>query len=965
MRRPVKIALWSGVGICILALFFAFGLPAILRSVLESQLAKNLHRPATVAAVKLNPFTLCLTVEGLTIREPDGSAVFVSFERLFVNAEIASVFKRALVLREVALTQPHVRIVRAEENRYNFSDILPAEGARPEQKNQQPDSPFLFSIANIQLNGGSVEFDDRPANALHGVTGIAIGIPLLSNFSQQANVFVQPSFSATVNGRPFHLGGRTKPFADSLESELDIALDGLQLPKYLAYVPAKLNFKMPSGSLNTKLKLRYIHHPGSTDEIGITGSLGLADLVITGLDDSPLLGIPAFEVSGIACAVDKRELVIDDIALRGLSLAMAREKDGTVSLQRLVEAAGDAGAEPPAETGEETGSKWSVTVRNFKSEAAAIGFDDRVPSKPARFKIDNFNVTLANITTTGTSPADIELACRINDDAGLGIKGTFALEPLSAKLAIDLSGLDIRFAQSYLPETLLVGLNSGTLGLKGGIDFKQSGDGGPAVTWQGDIRLKDVAAGRRGAKEDFLKWSSLELQSMRAGIAPLVLDVKTVSLAGLFLRTVVEPDGTFNLASLNAAPEEAQKKPETRPEQDGPPPQISIGTIALFRGRIQFADRSITPRYSTELADINGRISGISNKPDAKADIRLTAKLNRQAPLSVRGTLQPLQEKLSADVKVTFDSIELSPFTPYSGKFIGRTVDKGKLSLDLNYTIQQNKLTSQNKFFIDQFTLGDKVDSPDATSLPVGLAISLLKNRKGEIDLDLPVSGSFDDPEFRVGKVILQTLVNLLEKAATSPFSLVGALIPGGGDISTITFACGTAQLDDEARKKLDVIAGLLNDKEGLRLEIQGRGSRDPDMDGLRREQMLLRMKRQKFDDMGRREREGITAEQVVIADDEYEDLLWQAYKDEKFEKPGGVLGMTKRLSAEEMERLMLANMPVEENDVSELARQRGLAAKGYLSETAGAAAERLFIVGERVESPGAAADCAVAFTLK
>ena len=127
---------------------------------------------------------------------------------------------------------------------------------------------------------------------------------------------------------------------------------------------------------------------------------------------------------------------------------------------------------------------------------------------------------------------------------------------------------------------------------------------------------------------------------------------------------------------------------------------------------------------------------------------------------------------------------------------------KGALSLDLSYAIQNNQLTSQNRLFIDQMTLGEKVDSDDATGLPVGLAISLLKNREGEIELDLPVSGSLDDPTFRVRKVILKTLVNLLEKAATSPFALVGALIPGGADVSTISFPCGTARLDEEATKK-------------------------------------------------------------------------------------------------------------------------------------------------------------------
>ncbi len=162
-------------------------------------------------------------------------------------------------------------------------------------------------------------------------------------------------------------------------------------------------------------------------------------------------------------------------------------------------------------------------------------------------------------------PADIDLACRINDDAALGIKGTFALAPPVGKTDIDLSGLDIRIVQNYLPDTLLVTLNSGTLGLKGGIDFKDRRYD-PSVSGRDDIRLKDVAAGRRGAKEDLLKFSSLELKSMRAGNAPLAIDIKTVNLAGLFLRTVVEPDGTFNLASLSAAPGRHRRSPQ-RPRQ--------------------------------------------------------------------------------------------------------------------------------------------------------------------------------------------------------------------------------------------------------------------------------------------------------------------------------------------------------------------------------------------------------------
>ena len=204
-----------------------------------------------------------------------------------------------------------------------------------------------------------------------------------------------------------------------------------------------------------------------------------------------------------------------------------------------------------------------MLVKKFTSTAAAITFDDLLPPQPARFIIDNFDVTLANLSTTGDTTADIDLACRINNEGTLGLKGTFALAPPSANLNVDLSGLDIRFAQNYFPDSLLVTLNSGTLGLRGGLDFKTSDDT-PSVMWQGDIRLAGVAAKKRGDREDLLKFSSLELKSMRAGNAPLAIAVKTVNLAGLFLNTVVEADGTFNLASLNSCARRAAERTGVR-----------------------------------------------------------------------------------------------------------------------------------------------------------------------------------------------------------------------------------------------------------------------------------------------------------------------------------------------------------------------------------------------------------------
>ncbi len=562
MRRPVKYLVYITAAVIVFAVFFAFGLPAILRAVLASQLSKNLHRPATVQAVSFNPFKLCLTVQGLAIREPDNSTGFVSFDLLRVNAEIASVFEGGIDLSEVTLVNPSVRIVRTEANSYNFSDLLAGEEKKPDA---QPSKPVLFSVANIRITGGSVEFDDRPKKASHRVTSLDLGLPLVSNFKHQVDVFVQPSFSATINGKPFKMTGQTKPFADSLETSADINITDLSLAKYLPYVPATLNFKMPSGRLSTRLVINYIQSAKKTAEVKVQGKLGLAELEIVSLDDKPILKLPSLTVSGIDSTINRREVGIDEIAVEGLSVALAREKDGSISLQKLVGTDNQTGGKPaPAQQEPAAAPAWTVQVKKFKFAGGAVSFDDQLPALPAQFRIDPIDFTLSNISTVPNASAEVDFACRINGESALGLKGPFTIEPLAANMNIDLANLDIRFAQSYVPETLLLALTSGTLGLKGSVDFKQVKDAAPAILWQGDIRLANFAAVRRGDKEDLLKFSSLDLQSMRAGTSPLSLDIKTVKLAGLFMRPVVEADGTVNLTSLSAAPKRQAPKPAPR-----------------------------------------------------------------------------------------------------------------------------------------------------------------------------------------------------------------------------------------------------------------------------------------------------------------------------------------------------------------------------------------------------------------
>lgn len=963
MQRPFKHPISITTAVFILIVFFAFGLPPILESILESQILKNLNRHASVESVSFNPFKLQLTIENLSIREKKSDAIFVSVEKLRVNAEIISLFKGGIALREVSLVKPYVHLLRNNTDIFNFSDIIPETEAKPETK---PAKPVLFSIANISISNGTFKFDDLPKKTIHNITDLELKLPLVSNFKHQVDIFVQPIFSASIDGKALKLEGKSKPFADSLETNIEINIIDLNLAQYLPYVPQKLNFKMPSGQLNTHLRLNYIQKSRKASEVNILGSLALNNLEIVSNDKKPILSLPAFAVSGINCKLSDRDIVIDEITVEGMTLDLVREKDGSISLQKLVEADSQTAdkATPTQQTDENT-PEWNIMVKKFGFTGGNLSFNDLSLTQPAQFRIDPIDLKLNNISVTKNSSAGLNLNCSINDKSPLSLTGTFMINPLTANLKIDLADFDISTAQNYLPETLKLDLINGILELNGSIDFKSNQDADPDIIWQGDIHLKKFAAACRGDKEKLLTFSSLDLKSMRIWISPFALDIKTIKIDQLFLRPVITPDGTLNITSLQDSPEPAASGSASPSSEEVPSPDINIGNIILNKSRILFTDKNIKPHYSADLSDIQGRILNISTKPDAQADIQLSAMLNRYAPLKVSGTIKPLQKALDADINILFNKIDMSPFSPYSGKFIGRLIEKGRLSFDLAYHIKNNQLTSQNKVSLDQFTLGKNVKSKDATSLPVGLAISLLKNRKGEILLDLPVSGSLDDPSFRIRKVVLKTLVNLLEKAATSPFSLLGKLVPGGVDISNITFTCGNASLNSEAIKKLDVLAGLLVEKTGLSLEIQASAETELDREGLREEMVLNKLRMQKFNDLSKKERAGIAPNKLIILKEENEKYLRNAYKAEKFQKPQGMLGLNKRLPTEEMKKLMLENTEVNDNDMNDLLHQRGLAVKQYLTETGKVSAERLFIIDSKFNSSKSPKGCNVEFRLK
>ena len=374
--------------------------------------------------------------------------------------------------------------------------------------------------------------------------------------------------------------------------------------------------------------------------------------------------------------------------------------------------------------------------------------------------------------------------------------------------------LPLRDFEAYFPSNINVFIQGGSADTTMNVDIALKG-GKPTGTFKGSAGIRGFHAIDTVAEEDLLKWESLQLDDIQGNLEPFSLALRQIALNGVYSRIIVRKDGTLNLQNLVEKPkQEAAPTPATtsapsplrrpghrsalpapRSRRQAAKKQIQIGAVTIQDGTLSFTDNHLPQHFATTFYNLGGRVSGLSSEESKFADVDLRGNLENHSPLQITGRINPLRDDLFVDLKVSFRDIELSPVTPYSGTYLGYTVEKGKLYLDLSYHIEKKQLDASNSIFIDQFTFGEKVESDKATKLPVKLGLALLKDRKGEIHLDVPVSGRTDDPQFSVWKLVFQVIRNLMVKAVTSPLSLLSSMFGGGHDLSAIQFSLGTSAI--------------------------------------------------------------------------------------------------------------------------------------------------------------------------
>ena len=441
------------------------------------------------------------------------------------------------------------------------------------------------------------------------------------------------------------------------------------------------------------------------------------------------------------------------------------------------------------------------------------------------------------------------------------------------------------------------------------------------------------------------------------------MSVGDIALDDFYARLILNENGEFNLQQLARGTPPAAPPPPTPTPTDStktvelatPPGTattwLRLGKATLTDGTIDFTDHFVRPNYSANLTGLTGSLSTLAF--DQPADIELRGKVQETAPVEIVGRINPLAQNLFLDLKAEATDIELAPLSPYSGKYVGYGIEKGKLSLKVKYLIDNRKLTAENSIVLNQLTFGNKVESPDATKLPVLLAVALLKDRNGVINLDLPVGGSLDDPQFSVGGIVFRALVNLIVKIVTSPFALLGSIGGHGEELAYVEFAPGSAMLDPVGDGKIQSIAKALTDRPALKLDIAGRIDPAGDRDGLKRVTLDHKVRQQKFNDLVKLGEPPVSVDAVQVDASEYEALLQRVYKAEDFTKPRNAIGLAKDLPREEMETLIFAHTTVSDEDLHLLAEHRAQVVKDGLVDKAHVPAERVFLVAPRLDAEG------------
>jgi uncharacterized protein involved in outer membrane biogenesis len=855
----------------------AFIAPPFVKRQLEHRLADALHREVTIRDLQLNPWVLSTTIDGLAVNDRDGRRLF-GFERLYVKFGFWSLFSGPWNLKEVSLTAPAARLEINRDGTLNISDLL----ASSAESSPAPEKPHPIRIGQLAVSQARFTFADH-SRAQDFSTELG---PLSFSLENFSTVPVAPGapyeFAAsTESGETLHWRGTLS--ADPLSSIGGFELGSIALKKYAPYLAGVVRGEVLAGTLDAagRYEIDLSARP-CVIKIG-TGELHLHGLQLAPPGAAtPVIDLPQADLTGIEASLAPLKVSAVKLDVAGGSIALQRDADGMFNLAKIFAAPAGSSSSPVAP---------DIALAILEVHGLVLTLDDALVSPPAHNAIALDLLAQGISLAPGAPPMPLEVAARVSPQGVLALKGAFSLAPCRADLAVELTDFSLAGASPYLAPRLNLRITDGTVSARGQLTVAVPDGAAPQVLFRGDAEVDRCTTVDGGSGEDFVSFASLGIKQVDFTSAPLALDVGQVSLIEPSLHFTLYRDGSTNLDTVlrRAAPGSSgatisppvlaldQSSANSPPSSRLSP--ISIDRVVLANGSLTFTDRSIEPNTSFTIDELAGLISGLSSEERARATIDLRAKVDNSSPMAVSGQVNLFSRDAFADLTAGCSDIDLQPASAYCGKYAGYTLRRGSLSLDLKVHLEQRHLDSQNTVTLNQFTLGEKTDSPAATKLPVRFAVALLKDASGRIVLNLPVQGSLDDPALPIGRVAFQAIADILVKATAEPFALLGSMFGGANQpLDHIDFAPGASELATTEMKKLDVVARVLLARPGLNLAMAGDADVDDDTPSLQREKLKQYLRTRIWESRHNEDPGLPPVDQIEISNDDLDRALVALY---------------------------------------------------------------------------------------
>ena len=873
MVRYRRYLIALGVILVLVGAYAAAGfwaVPHFARSYAQDFVNRHYGRTLQIGDIRFNPFTLKLDVSEVSLPDADGKPL-LAFGHLHVDLQLASLWRLEPSFREILLDKPHVRAVIRRGGELNLADLGKGFPEEPKKSPPQNSKPMRLYIRRLAVTGGSSTFDDLTrATAFEAeFNPITFELRDFSTVGTRDNACALTA--ASEDGERFNWNGtlRLAPFS----SQGTFEIVDLRARTVWDYIRELVPFEFDSGLIGIK---------GSYEMTAAGGPLAVKvnvhNTTVTDLGLKPkgtpqdYLKLAKIEVDDTRVDVSRHAVDVAKVRLAGGNVQLWMDEQGKLNLLDLAPSSKPAAAGavqeplPPVRAHGSAGDSpaWSVAAPDIRIEGLKIAAEDRQVQPALALAIDPLNVHVAGFNTRPDDVLDVTVDSTVNGSGKLGAQAKVTPGTGGVTAHVEATALALPVIQPYLSKYTSMTLLKGTVGAR--MDLERAADGALAV--KGSTQVLGLKTVDNSQKRDFISWKDLRVADIDYHSKPARLRIKSITAVEPYARMIIRADRSLNLtevltpagtkpkpvaaagtdtdADKSSAPEAgaapavpATPPPPAKPARKGrkekgaaPAPQtaaapravapfpMSIGTVRFLNATLDYTDLWIKPSFSVGIQTLNGAVTGLSSDPKSRAKVELNGKVERYSPAHIGGEANLLSAALYTDITMSFKDIDLTIVNPYSGHFIGYKIDKGKLSVDVSYKIEQRKLSAKQHFVVDQLELGDRVESPDAIHAPVKLAVALLKDRHGVIDIDLPMSGSIDDPHFRLGPVIWKAFVNLIIKAATAPFALLGHLFGGGEHMNVVEFAPGSAEFDKASKEQMAALAKALQERPQLKLDV-------------------------------------------------------------------------------------------------------------------------------------------------